>query len=444
MRLDAEYFQPEYLEIERTLMLSKRYKYWKDIDGRFITGPFGSEFNVENYIEKGKYRYVRGKDVKEFFLLDNDNVYIPEKDFVRLNKYALKESDILVSVVGTLGNTVIVDSPILPAIYSCKSTVFRTKEVNPYYLIAFLNSKYGRKLLERSVRGAVQTGLNIDDLKSLPIYVPSNALQLEVSSLVLQSKKEIDSSKLLYQQAEDLLLEELGLKDIQFEDDLSFVINSGEVKTANRTDAEYYRPKYKEIIKILKKNPNDVLENCFYIIRSKNFLYTEEGDIGVIKTKQLGKQFLGFQVENVTTNEVVDTEKLPTIQDRDVLFASMGVGSLGKTNIYYELENDNQFTIDSTLKIFRAKKEQKLLPEVLSVYLSSEIGQQLIYKYIVGSSGIISIYDNYIRELIIPILPKSTQQKIADLVRQSHESRKKSKELLEQAKSKVEEIIKKG
>jgi len=36
------------------------------------------------------------------------------------------------------------------------------------------------------------------------------------------------------------------------------------------------------------------------------------------------------------------------------------------------------------------------------------------------------------------------QQKIAVLVRQSHEARKKAKELLEEAKRKVEEMIEKG
>jgi hypothetical protein len=38
-------------------------------------------------------------------------------------------------------------------------------------------------------------------------------------------------------------------------------------------------------------------------------------------------------------------------------------------------------------------------------------------------------------------LSKITQQKIADLVQKSHEARSKAKQLLEQAKNKVEEII---
>ena len=169
-RLDAEYFQPEYLELEKSLLKTNSYTIWGDLKGRFITGPFGSEFNVENYSESTKYRYIRGKDVKEFFLLDDDNVYIPEKDYGRLNKYSLQSGDILISVVGTLGNSAIVSDKSLPAIFSCKSTLFRTDKLSPYYLIAYLNSKYGQNLLLRNARGQVQSGLNISDLKTLLIF----------------------------------------------------------------------------------------------------------------------------------------------------------------------------------------------------------------------------------------------------------------------------------
>jgi restriction endonuclease S subunit len=48
-----------------------------------------------------------------------------------------------------------------------------------------------------------------------------------------------------------------------------------------------------------------------------------------------------------------------------------------------------------------------------------------------------------VKDVVIPILPTKTQQKIAKLVKQSHEARKKAKELLEEAKMKVEKLIEK-
>jgi restriction endonuclease S subunit len=44
---------------------------------------------------------------------------------------------------------------------------------------------------------------------------------------------------------------------------------------------------------------------------------------------------------------------------------------------------------------------------------------------------------------LIPVLPKPTQQKIAELVQKSHEARSKAKELLAEVKQKVEKLIEK-
>src|SRR3989338_4524013 len=251
-RIDAEYYQPEYLNIEGHLLNTANYKLWKDINGRFITGPFGSSFNVENYVSYPPYRYIRGKDVKDFFLLDDDNVYIPEKDYERLKKYVLYEEDILISVVGTLGNAVIVDKNNIPSVFSCKSTAFRTNTLNPFFLIAYLNCLFGKKLLQRKVRGAVQTGLNIDDLKLLPIYLPNTESQNKIAKFVIDAKNNLKQSKVLYSQAEALLLEELGIKDIALSHEPCYEVNSADTISANRIDAEYYQPKYERVIEAIK------------------------------------------------------------------------------------------------------------------------------------------------------------------------------------------------
>jgi len=49
-----------------------------------------------------------------------------------------------------------------------------------------------------------------------------------------------------------------------------------------------------------------------------------------------------------------------------------------------------------------------------------------------------------VRDFIITLLPESIQKKIASLVQQSHEVRKKAKELLEIAKKSVEITIEKS
>lgn len=93
--------------------------------------------------------------------------------------------------------------------------------------------------------------------------------------------------------------------------------------------------------------------------------------------------------------------------------------------------------------ILKLKLKSDIEPEYLTLCLNSIVGKMQAERDAGGS--IISHWKpEQIKEILIPILPKSTQEKIADLVRKSHEARKKSKELLKEAKRKVEELIEKG
>ena len=47
----------------------------------------------------------------------------------------------------------------------------------------------------------------------------------------------------------------------------------------------------------------------------------------------------------------------------------------------------------------------------------------------------------YLKKILIPTISDEVQQKIAKLVQQSHEARRKAEELLEEAKRKVEKAI---
>lgn len=97
-------------------------------------------------------------------------------------------------------------------------------------------------------------------------------------------------------------------------------------------------------------------------------------------------------------------------------------------------------SINQRILRFRSKN---INVDYLVLLLNSVVGQYQLER--IGTGGVqTNISYNDIRNILIPILPQPVQKKIADLVRKSHEARKKSKELLEEAKRKVEEMIEKG
>lgn len=88
-------------------------------------------------------------------------------------------------------------------------------------------------------------------------------------------------------------------------------------------------------------------------------------------------------------------------------------------------------------------KSKEIMPGVLLVLAKSMILQMQLKQQTAGTI-LTAVPKEAIKNILLPVLSQSTQQKIADLIRRSHEARKKAKELLEETKRKVENSIEKG
>jgi len=437
-RLDAEYYRPIFLNYERTLK-RKSYTFLGE-EGKFIIGPFGSSFLVENYDLNSSYRYVRGKDVKSFLILDNDNVYIPEEDFRRLSKYALKNLDILISVVGTLGNASIVNEEVIPAIFSCKSTAFRSNGMNEFYLVTYLNCKFGQSYLQRNARGTVQTGLNIDDLKSIPIFRTQFRFEELVGRVVEQSLQLLKKSKEYYTQAEQILLSELGLPDWQPKHQLSFVKNFSDAQESERIDAEYFQPKYDEIINTIKsyKGGWDRLGNLVNIkkcIEPGSNAYQDSG-IPFVRVSNLSK----FEITD--NNQQYIAEKLyrelieHQPKQNEILLSKDATPGIA----YYLRNKPGRMICSSGILRLTIKNHRRISTADLTLMLNSTIVQQQILRDAGGS--IINHWRlDQIRNTVVPILSEESQREIQSKIELAFNQVKPSKHLLEIAKRGVEMAI---
>ena len=90
--------------------------------------------------------------------------------------------------------------------------------------------------------------------------------------MFFESLQKQTESKQLYKQAEQVLLQELDLVGYTPKHALSFQVNKREVDRAGRFDAEYFQPKYKEIIEKIEKYKGgfDVVKNVLQF-NTKNF-----------------------------------------------------------------------------------------------------------------------------------------------------------------------------
>ena len=221
----------------------------------FVIGPFGSTVTADQYIAESQHRYIRNKDIGDFRIADNEPALIPKDVYDSLPKFHIQENDLLITVVGTLGKVAIATHKDTKSIFSCKSTIIRTRGINPFYLLAYLNSNTGKLFSLRGKRGAIQEGLNLTDLKEIQVFIPSNSFQLTIEKAIKRAFDDIDASKTLFTQAQTLLLSELGLADYQPKHRLTFVRNYSDTQRADRIDAEYFQPKYEEIVCAIKNYP---------------------------------------------------------------------------------------------------------------------------------------------------------------------------------------------
>ena len=427
-RIDAEYYRPSLIQIEN--VLRERGSVELRSRGNFISGPFGSEFLVENYAQAAGYRYVRGKDVKPLFLTDTDNVYIPKADYKRMAEYALQKDDILISVVGTLGNASIVTQETLPAIFSSKSTALRLSKMNPWFLIAYLNCSYGQRLLLRKTRGTVQMGLNLPDLRSLLIPNVSDHFQQAVADALTAATRQIENSKVLYANAEQTLLAELGLLNWQPPEPLAYTRKASEVFHLGRMDSEYFSPRVQSLLQTLSAQKQTV--GSVANLRKQRFVSANHEAFDYIEISDVLSK---GEVSSTTTNAKEAPDRATWyVRSGDVITST--VRPIRRLSAIIQPEQDG-FVGSSG---FAVLQPVQVPAELLLVYLRLPIICSLMDLYTTASLyPAISVPDI----LGMPFAKPSNKaiEQIVQCVKQSHTARREAKHLLAQAKRAVEVAI---
>lgn len=433
-RMDSEYFHPEYISAE-SIVLRNNTKTLKML-GQFLIGPFGSAFHVTNYDPNSQFRYIRGKDVKPFQLLDDDSVYMPPKDYERLSKYAVKKNDLLISVVGTLGNVAVVPEG-LKGIFSCKSTIFRDSSVDPYFLLAYFNSKYGRNCLLRRQRGAIQAGLNKDDLQQVPVPIYNSKLHIEIGLLVRTALEKNKLSKSLYTQAEKLLEKELGFDQLVLEKPKSYETNFSEVMNGGRIDADYFQLQFKQQAKHLETIISKPLREIVDFqkgIEVGSSAYTETGKlfVRVSNVKKTG------MVTGNSDKYISETRfnLLLSYQPKEGGILLTKDGTVGVCYVVDEIVDG--IICGGIMKLY--KKDNSIPSEYLALVINSQICQFQIDR---DCSGALIVHwkPKDIAALCIPILSDEMMNKLANLVIESKQAKKESEQLLAKAKTQVEDLI---
>ena len=434
-RLDAEFFKPIYIELENRLKELKTFKL-----GKYTTsikcGPFGSTIKKETYQANGVI-VARPFNINNFQFEYNDIVYISKEDCIRKNLKLFNEGDLFFARVGDIKTGIVAESREITISPNIISVQIDKNRLDPYYAAVYFNSNIGELQIQRGLKVVAQPTISTSIIKNLEIITPSNIVQKEIGEILKLSIKLKNQASNLLKNATDLLEQELGLDKIRFEKPKYYSANFSEVAATRRMNAEYFSPLIKDILNQPFLKNSKPLTQLFKIVRgSSPSKYYKDG-IPVIKTKNI--RLPEIDRERIS-DYVLSTKDFTTIQENDLLLASMGVGSLGRMSYIFELEQD--FIVDGTIRVLRKRDETPANYEIPTLlFLSSKVGQELIYRGIVGSTGIISLPDDFLNKIPLPQFETKFCLKISKLVKNSMLAKKQSQQLLADAKARVEQLI---
>lgn len=367
--------------------------------------------------------------------------YVDDEVDKRNKRASVNEGDLLISIKGTLGEVAVAESWLIPANMNRDVAIIKinkNSEIYSEYLCVFLMSKYGEVQSKRHGSGGVQQMITLERLRNFTIPLLSKKLQENIRDIYNSHLKYLQSSTALYKQAEDMLLSEIGFKENELNNkNISVKTLSSSFNATGRLDAEYYQPKYDEIIEKIKNYKNGskkIAELCK--LKDSNYLPLS------------GKEYKYIELSNIgTLGNIIDStidfgENLPSRARRQVKSGNIIVSSIEGSLKSCAIINENyNNAICSTG--FYVLSSKLINSETLLLLFKSE-PVQLILKQNCSGTILTSLNKIDFLNIELPIIDGEIQNNIKELILETNILKQNSEKLLNIAKQAVEMAIEEG
>jgi restriction endonuclease S subunit len=399
-------------------------------------------------------RYIRITDIDEYGILSDE---LGATAATIEKRYVLHDDDLLIARSGnTVGKTYLHKSVLhpYPCFYAGYLIRFRFNRtvVLPDYVFAITQLPYYKAWVRAVQRAAGQPNINAQEYSSLPIPLPPVTIQEDIVAQLhavytAKRSKESEARRKL-EQIDEVLLNELGMQQKPEPPNSikSRIFHSGFHKlTGKRWDPNYSR----YMAKFLKE-----VDSCLFPVHKlKDFialvqygiseLATEEM-IGVPMLRMLNLQDGDWDVSDIKYIAMDERERQPYLLNQgDILFNRTNSKELvGKCNVF---NLQGEYVFASYLMRVRLKDDSELRPEYVVAYLASSLGRVQIDAVSRQIAGMTNINAEEIRDFLIPVPPRSVQDRIrsrvAEMRQRATELRVQAAAELEEAKKAIEVIL---
>ena len=305
---------------------------------------------------------------------------------------------------GNLGATNIMNTLIpLPPVTEQSRIVRRLEEVHTYVF------QYDKAQHELDI-------LNSDIKNTIKKSIVQEAIQ---GKLVPQIAEEGTAEELLEQiKAEKLkLVKEGKLKKSALNDSVIF----------RGDDNKYWEKSEDGAVCIDEEIPFEIPSNwawvrlddiCSFIHRGKSPKYSPIKKYPVVAQKC--NQWDGFSIEKakfIEPQSISSYNEEYFLQDRDLMWNSTGLGTLGRMAIYYKILNPYELAVaDSHVTVIRPYKTH-IVSEYLYYYFASNTVQSVIEDKSDGSTKQKELATKTVKAYLVPIPPFAEQQRIVQKIK---------------------------
>jgi len=450
-RLDVVFYLPIYRKILKQISKHSTTATLGEIATISRILGFETERYIK-YVEEG-IPYLRVQNIREFEIDLNEVKFISEEAHHLLRRSRLKPNDIILTITGRVGTAAVIPDDLGECNASQEIVRIRIKienYVKPYYLAAFLNSKFGKSLIMRWQSGSTRPRTLINNIRNIPIPILPVSKQVAIEKIVKEAwekKKEVERNiEELRNIADEILTSYLQIKLPSLEDKFIFIATSTYIN--DRFDVEFYSPKYIELIKKINNSPNKVrtLKEI-----SKNIVSGQrpKGGVKYIRdgVPSIGGEHItsegDFNFENIrfVPKEFHQQKKKSWVKPFDILIVKDGA-TTGKVAIVSEDYLFKNCNINE--HVFKVEIKDNYNPYYIFSYLFSSLGQEQINRFISGAAQK-GITRDAIESVRVIIPPLEIQNKIAEeIIKRKEENKrlkKEAEEVIEKAKKEVEKMI---
>ncbi len=135
-----------------------------------------------NYVTE--HPYLRVRDLTQRFPIKEDIEYITEETFSHISRYIIKENDVVLSIVGSIGLVAFINQNLNDVSLTENAVRLFTTKVYPLFLYYYLLSPVGQAEIAKNTVGAVQAKLPIYGIQNIDIFLPLLEEQKRIAEIL--------------------------------------------------------------------------------------------------------------------------------------------------------------------------------------------------------------------------------------------------------------------